>query len=70
MLEFIIMKNFFIFLSILTVFTVAFIDIKDRFRELDNIVSSPTPSQMEMMRPLNRKEIQSENIQYNNSKWL
>ncbi len=68
MLEFIIMKNFFIFLSIFTVFVVAFIDIKDRFRELDNIVSSPTPSQIEMMRPLNRKDIQSKNIQYDNSK--
>lgn len=61
------MKNFFIFLSILTVFTVAFIDIKDRFRELDAISSSPTPSQMEMKRPLNRKNVESHNVQYQNN---
>ena len=61
------MKNFFIFLSILTIFTVAYIDIKDRFAELDAIASSPTPSQIEMSRPLNRKDIKSNNVQYNNS---
>lgn len=68
MLKFIIMKNFFIFLSILTVFTVAFIDIKDRFAELDNVASSPTPSQIEMKRPLNRKDIESSNVQYKDNK--
>ena len=62
------MKNFFIFLSILTVFTVAYIDIKDRFAELDAMASSPTPSQIEMSRPLNRKNIKSSNVQYNNNK--
>ena len=62
------MKNFFIFLSILTVFTVAYIDIKDRFAELDAMASSPTPSQIEMSRPLNRKDIESSNVQYDNNK--
>lgn len=57
------MKNFLIFLCILTVSFIAFIDAKDRIAELDEIAAN-TPSQVEMKQSINKPRAQFRNHIY------
>ena len=55
------MKKIFTFLSVFTIVFIAFLDAKDRFNELNEIIAT-TPAQMEMKKPLNRSDIESRTL--------
>lgn len=58
------MKKLLIFLSIFTILTLAFIDAKERFAELDEVAAS-TPAQVEMKQQLNKRETKSHSLDFN-----
>lgn len=58
------MKKSLIFLSIFIIAFIAFVDAKDRFKELDEVAAN-TPSQVELQQMMNkpREQIYKDNIQ-------
>lgn len=63
------MKKIFIFLSIFTILFMAFCDARERLKELDEEIAATnlTPSQMEIRKPLNRKNIESQSLKIQNN---
>lgn len=55
-----VMRKLFIFLSVLAIILIAFLDVKERFQQLDEI-SANTPSQVEMKQFINAPDKQMQN---------
>lgn len=58
------MKKIFIFISLIVILFLAFLDAKDLYAELNSVATSRTPSQIEIRPIINRQRGESDNVNF------